>query len=255
MGRNVKGTWVKVKYLVGKDKNMSLAEILEKIRKARYGREIREAIAQGIEMANDISNEALSQTKADAETLTNELFNCEQFKTQFNLDMVVGSAIATNVGFREALADNISTDTLFADALLGNQDLWNELGEGTYMVSAFARNNTFGRDFASNSAFVSGFANNSTFGSAFANNSTFVSVFAGNSEFANIFANNSVFASIFAKNNTFGNVFASNTAFIDGLFYALQAIKSAMLVPVPSAGDAGKVLVATGSSGASWIES
>lgn len=204
---------------------MSLAEILEKIRKARYGREIREAIAQGIEMANDISNEALSQTKVDAETLTNELFNCEQFKTQFNLDMVVGSAIATNVGFREALADNISTDTLFADGLLGNQYLWNELGEGTYMVSAFARNNTFGRDFASNSAF------------------------------ANIFAKNSVFASIFAQNNTFGNVFASNTAFIDGLLYAIQVIKSAMLVPVPSAGDAGKVLVATGSSGASWIES
>lgn len=225
VGRNVKGTWVKVKYLVGKDKNMSLAEILEKIRKARYGREIREAIAQGIEMANDISNEALSQTKADAETLTNELFNCEQFKTQFNLDMVVGSAIATNVGFREALADNISTDTLFADGLLGNQYLWNELGEGTYMVSAFARNNTFGRDFASNSAFAS------------------------------IFANNSMFASIFAKNNTFGNVFASNTAFIDGLFYALQVMKSAMLVPVPSAGDAGKVLVATSSSGASWTES
>lgn len=200
---------------------MGIPEIVNTIKKAVYGREVRSAIASGIEEIDAIAEEARKYAK---EAVVNKM-NTEVVERLPTID------ISTNTIY--FLKRQYSTDDGYSDITYDEymyvSGKWEMIGLNPQTL---ANNNAFTHSLANKTEFIQSLVNNTTFGSDFADK---------NNGFPQIFATNAVFGERFAFNDEFLNTFPN----------ALQN-RGYMVIPRPSSGDAGKILVAAGSGSVSW---
>lgn len=199
-----------------------------------------------------------------------EYYTKEQVDLLFGVAMVDNSKFTTALGNNETFASILASNNDFASNLGLNSELGRTLGgNNSYFVEALASNNAFGDTLASWSIY-SHLSSNTAFtdalriafrdpkhplGIELASNSAFQNSFYNTesvNKLGNTLASNSYLYKYLAVNNDFGSTFASNSGFLMSFEYGMFAYLNKMIIPRPSSGDVGKVLVATSEGSVSW---